>query len=423
MINEKTTKLELALLFVYHRLRQILKKILDLINLLIILPSYLKKKKDFDDTKFKNEVKKILIINLQGIGDLLMMTPMIESLKASTMAKIDILCVENNGDIFKYDKRIKKIRHQNILKSIMMIRNTKYDLVISPYRAEHAGLITALSNAKYKIGYIYSLNICSNNIKLEKTTQSRDTRIKSYNILKALKINAVRRYDDLHIILPNKKLSKIQNILKKYANNNNNDNNNNKKNNKKIIVFNCQNKWFSRRWPAERWIELGRALSKKNGSKEYNIFLIGSKKDYEQNEVIRKGIGDNTFNISGELSLTETVAFLKEIPVFITTDSGPMHMAFAAGTKKVITLFGSTNPELFVNKNMMQYAIWKNKGGKYCPLYNHNNEPLVNPNECMSIIKCDDVENLICKKIMNLLIFNAHYAIQKNNDFYDQIKE
>ncbi len=48
-------------------------------------------------------------------------------------------------------------------------------------------------------------------------------------------------------------------------------------------------------------------------------------------------------NIGGETSLPELAEIYKSAACVITTDSGPMHLAAAAGTP-VVALFGPTNP-------------------------------------------------------------------------------
>lgn len=376
MIDKIVRKLKVIFLIIYHRFRWFLKRILDAFNFLILKILSVKKRKFV-----KENVKKVLIINLQGIGDLIMMTPLVESLKKE-FGKIDILCYKNNGEVFKNDKRIGVLRFDKVINTIYKIRKNKYDLVICPYRAEHAGFLTAISNAKYKIGYIYSLKISTNNFHIKKCKKTRDPRLKADNIRKALRLSKVRDYDDPFIEEYKKEKNKIDKFLEKYKN-------------KTKISFFCSNNWKSRKWPAEKWIGLGGKILKKD--KNAILFLIGHKENKKENEYIREKIletdlnSKRVLNICGKFNLTETISFLKKIDVFITTDSGPMHLAFAAKTKKIISLFGSTNPYHEVPKKYMKSVIWKNKNGKLCPLWNYNNEPLIIEVKCMEAISVKNV--------------------------------
>ncbi len=50
-------------------------------------------------------------------------------------------------------------------------------------------------------------------------------------------------------------------------------------------------------------------------------------------------------NLAGATSLRELIGFISECDVFLSNDSGPMHIAYAAGTP-LVALFGSTSPDL-----------------------------------------------------------------------------
>jgi heptosyltransferase-2 len=55
--------------------------------------------------------------------------------------------------------------------------------------------------------------------------------------------------------------------------------------------------------------------------------------------------GNSLLNLAGKTSLRELVSLISECEVFLTNDSGPMHVAYAVGTP-LAALFGSTDPVL-----------------------------------------------------------------------------
>lgn len=57
---------------------------------------------------------------------------------------------------------------------------------------------------------------------------------------------------------------------------------------------------------------------------------------------ICSGFDDRVINLAGKTSLRELVALIAACNVFLTNDSGPMHIAAAVGTP-LVALFGSTN--------------------------------------------------------------------------------
>jgi len=54
---------------------------------------------------------------------------------------------------------------------------------------------------------------------------------------------------------------------------------------------------------------------------------------------------NHLLNLAGKTTVRELTGLISECDIFITNDSGPMHIAYAAGTP-LIVIFGSTSPEL-----------------------------------------------------------------------------
>ena len=50
-------------------------------------------------------------------------------------------------------------------------------------------------------------------------------------------------------------------------------------------------------------------------------------------------------NLAGKTSLRELISLISECDVFVTNDSGPLHISYAVGTP-MVAIFGSTDPEL-----------------------------------------------------------------------------
>ncbi len=95
----------------------------------------------------------------------------------------------------------------------------------------------------------------------------------------------------------------------------------------------------AKRWPIERWIELGKKLA----SKSWRIFVFGSAAERELCGKIAASIGDAALSCAGGTSLRQSAALMARCHLFIVNDTGAMHLAAAAGTR-VAAVFGSTNP-------------------------------------------------------------------------------
>lgn len=148
----------------------------------------------------------------------------------------------------------------------------------------------------------------------------------------------------------------------------------------------------AKRWYPEEFAKIAIEISKK-----YDIVIFGGPaetniaKDIE-NELVSKGI-TNYQNLAGKTTIPELIEKIAGLDLFITNDSGPMHIA-AAYKVKTIAIFGPTK---FTETNQ-----WNNPNGeivtknldcapcmkRVCPLKHHN---------CMKNITAADVLNVIVK--------------------------
>jgi len=96
----------------------------------------------------------------------------------------------------------------------------------------------------------------------------------------------------------------------------------------------------AKRWPASKYSELASLLQEKNRAQ---ILIIGSETEIPLAERIAMDMRERPFILAGQTSLSQLAAILSLGSVFISNDSGPMHMANALKIP-VIALFGPTEP-------------------------------------------------------------------------------
>lgn len=94
-------------------------------------------------------------------------------------------------------------------------------------------------------------------------------------------------------------------------------------------------------WPAENFVELGNRLK---GSFGCRIIITGDGGEKRMADEIASGIAD-AISLAGIITLRETAALIERMALFITNDTGPMHIAFALKTPTV-ALFSPTDPRL-----------------------------------------------------------------------------
>ncbi|WP_156396673.1 lipopolysaccharide heptosyltransferase II [Noviherbaspirillum sp. Root189] len=96
----------------------------------------------------------------------------------------------------------------------------------------------------------------------------------------------------------------------------------------------------SRRYPPEYWREASRTLASKLGCP---LVFTGGKDETELVEQIRADI-PNAFSLAGKLTLGELAAVITLSPLLISNNTGPAHIAAAVGTP-VVDLYALTNPQ------------------------------------------------------------------------------
>ena len=102
---------------------------------------------------------KILVINLMHLGDLMLVTPTLTTLRKNFPNDyIALLADKKLADLVQYNKNLDECilidkTISDLIKTIPKIRAEKFDLVINLHRNERASALAAFSGAKKIVGY------------------------------------------------------------------------------------------------------------------------------------------------------------------------------------------------------------------------------------------------------------------------------
>jgi len=96
----------------------------------------------------------------------------------------------------------------------------------------------------------------------------------------------------------------------------------------------------AKRWPASRFAELGRLFESRTDAA---IALVGAPGEEPLAAAIAAGLGRAPLDFTGRTTLRELMALAGQARVFVTNDTGPMHLANALGVA-VVAVFGPTDP-------------------------------------------------------------------------------
>lgn len=100
-------------------------------------------------------------------------------------------------------------------------------------------------------------------------------------------------------------------------------------------------RWAVKEWPISHFVDLGKRLVAAGET----VVLIGAKEDADKGRAIVDGVGsDNVVNLIGDTNLKELIEVIRHSALFISADTGPLHIANALKVP-LIALFGTTCPD------------------------------------------------------------------------------
>jgi len=265
------------------------------------------------------------------IGDVILATALIEKLNdCLPESRIDFLLRKGNeilldgnphiSDLLIWDKSRK---YRDLMRIIQKVRKNKYDLAINLQRFFTTGLITILSGAKLKSGFIKNPLSSFFDIKSEHPFDETSD------------IHEIERNQKLIAFLVGNELSKPRlfftqatlDTVRKYQNG-------------PYICVAPASVWQTKQFPEEKWVELLTKVDPEN-----NIFLIGGPGDFAICETVHRQIsGQKVINLAGKLDLSETAALIEKARMVFANDSAPLHMGSATNTP-TCAIYCSTVPQ------------------------------------------------------------------------------
>lgn len=158
----------------------------------------------------------------------------------------------------------------------------------------------------------------------------------------------------------------------------------------KVVALSPGASWPAKRWPLERFIELGFWL-RRDGVRP--LYLFGPKeadmvKEFEAHM-------DKDWLLINQPNLRGLMAFIEAADALVANDSGPMHVGPAVGTP-TLGIFGPGEPEIWFPYGAPHRAAYAEIGCSHCGL------DYCNFMACMDHLTTQEISN----KVLNLLLQN-----------------
>ncbi len=278
------------------------------------------------------EIRRILVIKPRAIGDVLLATAVLPDLRREfPHARIDFL-VERfaatvlNGNpvvdnVLSYD-----VGAQSSLSIIRMVRRNRYDLVIDLFANPRTAVVTALSGARYKVGYPFKWRRFAYNILV--SPRSGEVHNVEFNLDALRRIGVPVGSNGPQFYLDNEAHNFAAGFLTKHS-----------LKAKEFVTINIGGGWQIKRWGGDKFSLLSRTITSRLGLPVVVLYGRSEKKG-----AVTIAESSNSI-LAPETSLHEMGAIMKESLLLVTNDSGPMHIA-AALDVPTLAIFGPTSPRL-----------------------------------------------------------------------------
>ena len=349
---------------------------------------------------FDKKPKRIVVCKFLGMGSIIQATPLLQTLKENyPNSELVFVSSKQNKqilDVFPFVDTQILINDSNIFgvlkttfTAFFKLISKKSDLYIDlETYSYYSTILSLLSLARNRIGYYRKesnirLGIYTHMMFYNTSIQISQSYLQMARLIGCKKINQ-NLYNFSDLIKQNSGFD-IQKI-------------DNKINTAKDSIFinpNASDLRKERKWGSKKYAQLINKLADKYPDK--NIILIGSPNEKTYVDKVLLLSQTKAINLAGKLNIKELILTISKASLFITNDTGPMHISFALN-KKTLTLFGPTSPSQYGNKNA--YVINKNI---YCSPCVHEFilSPCKGDNVCMQQITVDEVFNLSIKILEN----------------------
>jgi heptosyltransferase-2 len=289
-----------------------------------------------------NTAKNILIRGTNWIGDAVMTLPAIRAIRdAFPGARISVLAKPWVAEIFNICKDIDEVivfkspgSHSGIAGKLRLAKELKarrFDMAIFLQNAIEAAIITWLAGIPVRCGYNSDARGLLLTHSVQRTAAIRKVHQIHYYLEMVKSLGCQSAGADLYLqpgkeykILSEKLFGEHdiggESFLIGLA---------------PGATYGPAKKWFPERFAAigDRMVE----------DLSAQVILFGSSKDRESTDLVQQHANHRFINLAGKTNLKEAIAVIYRCSLFISNDSGLMHVAGALNIPTV-AIFGSTNP-------------------------------------------------------------------------------
>jgi len=269
----------------------------------------------------KSEIKKILVVSLTNIGDVILTFPVIDILKKDfPTAKLSIVIGPKAESLFYENPYLDKIhifdKHQPPLKSLSWIselRRERFDLVVDLRNSAIPFMISPRYRTSYRVPKGDGLHMKKKHLKR----------------LESVYVTETQNAEQCALFVAAKEEDYVDQLIEKEIGRDG-----------RYVIVAPGAADHSKQWPERNFSSVCDRLIKEHYVK---IIFVGNDEDRKVAQRINKFMTADAVNLCGRTNLVQLAELFKHCFFTIVNDSAPMHLASYLN-KPVLALFGPTDP-------------------------------------------------------------------------------
>jgi heptosyltransferase-2 len=290
----------------------------------------------------QKKIEKILVIRFSSLGDVVLTTPALETLKSKfPQSQIYILTKTRYSELLQHDPRLNALiefdsqnEHKGLKgfkRLLKELNSNEFDLLIDLHSNLRSFFLRHLVKSDIKIKYRKRWFSRFLMVHFKFLNTKPVSTLESYlGIFKKLKIEPEQKMPALFVGQEDVEFSKkflLEAGIKK---------------DDIVIGVHPGARWETKRWDKDKFEQVCRNLTRKEN---YRVILFGDTEDKELIRNIAEKLPNSKVIRAIGLPLSELMSLIKNCDCLITNDSGPMHIAEALNVP-VVAIFGPTHPKL-----------------------------------------------------------------------------
>lgn len=317
-------------------------------------------------------MRRVLLIRLSSLGDILLMTPMLNLLRAACpQAQIDVLVKAEYRDLLRSHPGIARLltfdSGQSLLSTLRSLRANYYDLAVDLHCTPRSQVLLRGLRARRKLTYNKRVLRRALLVRLGWNTLRRMTPVPELYAAPLRRLGLTGRLGPptMHLDPESTEAMKAH-VARSLPD----------APNQPLLAVVPGARWPTKCWPAERFADVAQQLA---WEKQAAVVILGGPDEVQLARTLGGRLDVPVVNGAGTLSLMDSAALLSRCRLLISNDSGLMHMATALRVP-VVAIFGPTVQEFGfypfqaraeVVSELLPCRPCSTKGSRRCPLGHH----------------------------------------------------